>query len=85
MSEATYILCLLTSLVSAALLARAAHANGVRLLWWGAAFFVGMALNNLLLLVDFLVGPGLDLSLWPNVAALASVLLLIYALIWETA
>jgi hypothetical protein len=84
MSEATYVLCTLTSIVSAALLARAAHGPSGRLMFWGAIFFVGMALNNVLLFVDALLGPSIDWSLWPNLVALISIAILLYALIWET-
>jgi hypothetical protein len=53
-------------------------------MFWSAIAFVGMALNNVLLYVDQVVtGPQLDLSLYPNIAALASIAVLVYALIWE--
>ncbi len=83
MSEATFILCAITSVVSAILLARGAPQGG-RLLFWGSVFFAGMALNNILLFVDAWMGPTVDWSLLPNIAAFISIAILIYALIWET-
>ena len=84
MPEATYILCMITSVVSALLLAQAARRSAGRLLFWGAVFFVGMALNNLLMFVDAAVVPKSNWSLAPNVVALASIAVLLYALIWES-
>jgi hypothetical protein len=83
MPEATYILCIITSLLSALLLARGAAGSGGRLMLWGAVFFVGMAINNALHLVDASLGEQVDWSLAPNLAALVSIGILLYALIWE--
>jgi hypothetical protein len=79
-----YILCMLTSLASAVLLARAATGPGRRLLLCSAVSFVGMALNNVALLADALVGPTVDWSVWPHLIALASAAILVYGLIWES-
>lgn len=84
MSSVVFILCTITSLASAVLLARGVSQPGGRLMFWSAVAFVGMALNNVLLYVDLVVtGPQMDLSLYPNLAALASIVVLVYALIWE--
>lgn len=83
MQQITYIICGLTSLASAVLLARAAAGPSRRLLFWGSVFFVGMALNNLLAFVDTAVVTNVDWSIVPNGVALASLAILIYALIWE--
>ena len=80
-----YILCTITALASAILLARSAWRGGGRLLFWSAVAFVGMALNNVLLYVDALAGPTVDWSVYPNVVALASAAVLLYALIWDAA
>ena len=79
-----YILCMLTSLASAVLLARAATGPGRRLLLCSAVAFVGMALNNVALFVDTVIVAGVDWSVVPHLIALASVAILIYALIWES-
>jgi hypothetical protein len=83
MSGIVYILCTITSLASAILLARAARGPGGRLLFWSAIAFVGMAINNVFLYADMLAGPEVDWSLYPNLVALASVAVLLYALIWD--
>jgi Family of unknown function (DUF5985) len=85
MSGIVYILCTITALASAILLARAAWTGGGRLLFWSATAFAGMALNNILLYIDTMIAPQTDWSLYPNVVALASVAVLLYGLIWDTA
>jgi len=40
--------------------------------------------NNLLLFVDLIVVPDVDLSLWRAGTALASLAVLIYGLVWES-
>ena len=49
-----------------------------------AIAFAGMALNNVLLYVDTVIAPNVDWSIYPNLIALASVVILLYALIWDT-
>ena len=58
-----YGLCLLTSVLCAALLFRAWRRDGSRLLLWTAAAFGFFALNNLALVLDMVV--FLDTPLWP--------------------
>ena len=79
-----YILCMLTSLASAVLLARAATGTGRRLLLCSAAAFAGMALNNVALFVDTVVVSHEDWSTVPHLIALASAAILVYGLIWES-
>ena len=85
MSGVVYILCAITALASAVLLARGAWSGGgSRLLLLSALAFTGLALNNVLLYVDrVVVGPNIDWSALPNIAALASIVVLLYALIWD--
>ena len=64
MAEVVYVLCAVTSLVCAWLLLRAWAASRVRLLLWCLLCFVGLALNNVMLLVDKVVTPETDLSVW---------------------
>jgi hypothetical protein len=78
-----YLLCAITSLASAVLLFRAARGNAKRLLWASSISFVGMAINNVFLLVDALTPPEYALEAPANIAALASVLVLLVGLIWE--
>ena len=77
-----YILCSLTSFLCAVLLWRGYRASGARLLLWSAWCFVGLTLNNVLLVVDMTVS-SIDLSLIRAVPALIGVALLVYGLVWE--
>ena len=83
MAEAVYTLCTLTSIVCAVLLLRGYRERRSRLLFFSALCFVGLALNNLLLLVDLYVFPQIDLFLPRTLIALAAVMVLIYGLISE--
>ena len=81
MPEATYVICTITSLASAALMLRSMRGSGGRLLLWGSVFFLGMALNNVALLVNAMTSA--DLSIVPNIVMLISVAALLYGLIWD--
>ncbi len=85
MAIAVYVLCAATSMICAAMLARAYRRSAVRLLMWASLCFVGFALNNMLLFVDLVVvaRPIVDLSIVRALTALASVSLLIYGLVWD--
>ena len=83
MVEFIYALCTLTSLTCAWLLLRSFMHNKYRLLFWSGLCFVGLSANNLLVVLDKLVFPSVDLLTWRLMAALVSVLLLLYGLIWE--
>ena len=83
-ANAVYILCAATSTTCAILLYRGYRASGVRLLFWSAVCFVGLALNNIALVVDVGFVPHIDLSTWRMVPALAGTALLVYGLVWET-
>jgi Family of unknown function (DUF5985) len=78
-----YALCTLTSLMCAWMLLRSFMHKRYRLLFWSGLCFVGLSTNNLLLVLDKLVFPSVDLLTWRLMAALVSVLLLLYGLIWE--
>jgi hypothetical protein len=82
--KAVYILCALTSLACAWLLWRGYQRTGTRLLLWSCLCFTGLALNNIMLFVDLVILPDVDLSLWRALPALAGVVLLLYGLIWDT-
>jgi hypothetical protein len=81
MAETVYVLCTLTSLGCAALLFRGYRQSRTRLLFWSSVCFVGLAINNLLLLVDLVVLPSVDLSLSRQGVAVVSLLLFIWGLI----
>lgn len=79
-----YILCAATSGFCAVLLLRGYAKSRARLLFWSGLCFAGLALNNLLLVIDVRVVPEIDLSLWRTIPALIGISLLVYGLIWET-
>ena len=85
MAEITYVLCALTSILCAILLARGYARTRTRLLMWSTLCFVGLAINNILLFVDLVIFPGPDIDLRGirSGSALVSVLLLVIGLIWE--
>jgi hypothetical protein len=79
-----YLLSLATSAVCAALLARAYMRTKTPLLLWSALCFAFLALNNLLVVVDILVLPEMDLTAFRNVSSLIGISILLYGFIWET-
>jgi hypothetical protein len=78
-----YILCFLTSAACAWLLGRSYSRNGTGLLLWSSICFVFLALNNLALVLDLVVVPGLDLRLARLLLALAAVVSLLWGFIWK--
>ena len=83
LATAIYVLCALTSTICAFLLLRGYSRSGVRLLFWSGLCFAGLALNNVLLIVDLRVLPDIDLEMWRTVPAVIGISLLIYGLVWE--
>lgn len=83
MAELVYLLCAATSIMCAALLLRGYRASRTRLLFWASLCFVGQALNNILLFVDLIVLPDIDLFWWRTAAALGGMMVLLFGLIWE--
>lgn len=79
------ILCALTSALCAGLLLRRYSLQRQRLLLWSGLCFVGLALNNLLLIVDTRVLTEVDLSIVRSLPAVIGIALLIYGLVWESA
>ena len=83
MAMAVYLLCALTSLACAVLLLRGYQDRAVRLLLWSGLAFVGFAVGNIMLVVDVLVGPSLDLSLLRTIPVLTGLGVLLYGLVWD--
>jgi hypothetical protein len=79
-----YILCAATSTLCAILLIRGYRQSRARLLLWSAACFIGLALNNVLLVIDLRTGAAVDLSIWRMIPAVLGAGALLYALVWET-
>jgi hypothetical protein len=55
-----------------------------RLLLWSSLSFIGLACNNLLLFVDLVVVPSIDLSLYRSLMSAVSVMVLLLGLIWDS-
>lgn len=83
MAFTIYSLCALTSLACAWLLLAGYRRTGYRLLFWSGWSFVAMTVNNLFLVLDKIVFPDVYLLPVRLVAALVSMLLLLYGLIYE--
>jgi hypothetical protein len=83
MAEIVYGLCAVTSLVCAVMLIRQFRRRPVRLLLWSSLCFAGLAVNNVLLFVDFMVGAQYDLSTWRTGIGLGAMIVLVIGLVGE--
>lgn len=83
-SSFIYGLCAATSAVCAAMLLGAYRLERYRLLLWSGLCFVGLTVNNLVLLLDKIVLPDVDLSALRLFVALIAMTILLYGLIWDT-
>lgn len=83
MAEAVYLLCALTSVACAVLLLRGWRRQGVRLLFYSGLCFAWLALNNLLLFIDLVLVPGVDLSVVRSATSFMGAATLLYGLIWD--
>lgn len=81
MAELIYGLCALTSLLCAFLLLRAYASGKYQLLFWSGLCFAGLAVNNVLLVIDKLVLRDIDLTEWRLGTAFVAMLVLLYGLI----
>ena len=78
-----YGLCLMASVACAFLLLRGWRRSRAPLLLWSGAAFALLALNNLLVVLDMVLLPGIDFG-WPRLlTSLAAVGVLLYGFIWE--
>lgn len=82
-AEAIYVLSAVTSLVAAALLLRQYQRSRTALLLWSFVGFIGLAVNNVLVYVDLVIVPSIDLALARAVAGAAGLVALLYGLLWE--
>lgn len=85
MGEVVYILCAVTSLACAVLLVRAYLSSKSALLLWSSVCFVGLFINNVVLVVDVvLTANEVDLLLLRDMTNTASVLALVFGLVWSS-
>ena len=85
MAATIYSLCALVALICAVQLFRAFFRRRYRLLLWSGICFAGLTVNNMLLVVDKIMLPDVDLSVLRLAVALASIAVLLYGLIWDVA
>lgn len=83
MAEIVYLLCALMSVLCAALLIRSWARSRARILLWSTLCFVGLAVNNILLFVDLILVPEINLAPLRTIVALFSVTILVVGLVWE--
>jgi Family of unknown function (DUF5985) len=85
MAELVYLLCAATSTACAVLLFRGGYRqSGTQLLFWSGLCFAGLALNNILLFVDLVMVPDVDLGLLRSGISLAAMIVLLFGLVWES-
>lgn len=84
MAGLIYALCALTAALCAVLLLQSYARSKYRLLLWSGLCFVGLTINNLLLVIDKLFVPQIDLSVWRSTVALLAMCVLLYGLVWDT-
>ena len=81
MGQFVYILCALTSLGCTVLLTGRYRKTRVDLLFWSAAAFFCFTITNIILFVDLVMVPDMDMILLRNGFTLVGVMVLLYGLI----
>ncbi len=84
MGAAVYILGSVICLCCAVLLIRAYTQVRRRLLLWSGLCFIGLTMSNVLVFVDLVIFPDINLYRFRLVTAAVAMLLLLYGLIWES-
>jgi hypothetical protein len=84
MGAIIYTLCTMTSLLCSVLLLRSYSKSKHRLLFWAGICFVGITLNNMLLVADKIIFPtSMDLLTLRLLVALIALVFLLYGLIFD--
>lgn len=83
-AELIYLLCGVTSIMCSFMLFRKYRNSPSPLLFWSALGFVGLAANNIILCLDLIVLPGIDLSVLRAIFSLLGLTALVFGLIRET-
>ena len=84
MGAIVYVIGALTSAACAGLLVRGYLQGRKKLLLWSGLCFSGLALSNLLIFVDLVLVPNVDLYPYRLATAAIAMLLMLYGLIWES-
>jgi len=80
---AVFVLIFVTCVVCLVLLVIAYRRTHMRLLLWSAICFVFLAINSMLIVLDLLLLPNVDLQLYRHIATLAAVSVLLFGFIWD--
>jgi Family of unknown function (DUF5985) len=84
MATVIYTLDALTALLCTMLLLRGYLGSRYRLLLWSGLCFAGLTFNNILLVLDKIILPAIDLSPWRAAVALTAMAILLYGMIWDS-
>ena len=84
MSLALYALTSLTTLLCAVLLLRAYENVRKRLLLWSGLCFVGLTISNVLVILDNVIFPQIDLYSYRLGSTAVAMALLLFGLVWES-
>ena len=84
MGATVYILGTLTTLACAMLLLRGYARTNRRLLLWSGLCFSGLTISNLLVFIDLVIVPDVNLFVWRLATSALSMFLLLYGLIWDS-
>ncbi len=84
MAGLVYLLCAATCLLCSVILFRGYAKQRVRLLFWSGLCFVGLMIENVMLYIDIIVIPEMDLSLWRKIPGLVALMVLLFGLVWES-
>ncbi len=85
MAPLFYSLCTLTAALCSWLLLRSYFRTRYRLVLWGGLCFLGLTLNNALLVADKLFFPEANLFTERLVVALLAMMVMLYGVIWDAA
>lgn len=85
MAELVYVLCAAMSLLCAIMLWRGYRRSHTKLLLWSSFCFGFFALNNIILVVDMVILPDVEMAgpFWRNLIGTMSGTVLLFGLIWE--
>lgn len=83
MAEIVYILCAVLSMACAAALLISYRRTQARLLLWTGLGFLGIGVNNVLVVFDLMVFVEHDFSWVRGITTLAGMCCLLYGLIWD--
>ena len=84
MAEIVYLLQTFTSLLCAILLLRGYARGRRKLLLWSGLCFAGLTISSVLVFVDLVLLPTIDLFLYRLFATAIAMAMLLYGLIWES-